>query len=104
VKQRRNDETISHNSHIRFALFILALLYWGTWLAFYGTIWVWATLYPVHHSTIQMAWVWRDFQAKMDTADALTKLTTCLRDAIPDRNATIADITTCLKEMGIKEG
>lgn len=39
----------------------------------------------------------------METVDALSKLTTCLRDAIPDRNATIADIAACLEEMGIKD-
>ncbi|KAE9366636.1 hypothetical protein N431DRAFT_445352 [Stipitochalara longipes BDJ] len=105
VKQRRNDKSISTPSHIRFALFNLALIYWGTWLAFYGMIWLWAVLrYPgSQQSLLQMSRIWREFQTKMETKDALTKLTSCLREAIPDRNATIADITTCLKEMGIHD-
>lgn len=41
------------------------------------------------------------FNAKIDVQDALSKLTTCLLNNIPDRNATIADFTTCLRDMGV---
>jgi hypothetical protein len=87
------------------ALFILATLYCGTWLVFYGIAWVWAALrYPGYHdSVIHMHRVWVDFQAKIDAPDALSKLTTCLRDALPDRNATIADFTTCLEKLGMDD-
>jgi hypothetical protein len=104
LKEWKNDETISSGSRLRLLCFILALLYWGTWFATYGIIWLWAVLhYPgTHQSVLQMARVWVGFHAKMGTVDALSKLTTCLQDAIPDRNATIADIIACLEEMGIK--
>jgi hypothetical protein len=101
-----NDELRPTSSHLRFALFKLAVIYWGAWFAFYGTIWLWAVLhYPgSQQSVLQMSRVWVEFQSKMETKDALTKLTTCLREAIPDRNATIVDVTACLKEMGIRYG
>jgi hypothetical protein len=66
-------------------------LFWG-WLHAPGD-----TLQPLIH----MNRVWMGFQAKIDAPDALSKLTTCLREALPDRNATIADFTTCLKKMGM---
>jgi hypothetical protein len=47
--------------------------------------------------------IWVDFQAKIAALHALVNLTTCLRDALPDRNATIADFTSCLKEMGMDD-
>jgi hypothetical protein len=44
-----------------------------------------------------------DVQAKIDAQNGLSRLAACLQEAIPERNATIADISTCLKAMGMKE-
>jgi hypothetical protein len=89
--------------------FMLATVYCGTWLVFYGTAWVWGVLgnpgtqKQSHESVIHMHRIWVDFQAKIDAPHALANLTTCLRDALPDRNATIADFTSCLKKMGMDD-
>jgi hypothetical protein len=72
----------------------------------YGAIWMWAALPQPgsHWSVWQMNRVWTAFQATVDAPDALTKLTACLQEALPDGNATIVDFTTCLRSMGIAEG
>lgn len=44
-----------------------------------------------------------DFDAKIGAQDALAKLTRCLYNSIPDRNATISDLTACLKDMGVTD-
>jgi hypothetical protein len=85
--------------------FLLATVYCGTWLVFYGTAWVWGVLNAgtqtqTHESVIQMHRIWVDFQAKIDAPHALANLTTCLRDALPDRNAMIADITSLFEGDG----
>ncbi|KAK3368561.1 hypothetical protein B0H63DRAFT_488703 [Podospora didyma] len=41
------------------------------------------------------------FDAKFRTHDALSRLTTCLWDDLPKRNATSKDVTACLKTMGV---
>jgi hypothetical protein len=104
--QSKNDKTIPSGVHLRYALFVIAVVYWGTWLCFYGTIWMWAVIhYPGSHPPVwQMNRVWTAFQATIDAPDALTKLTTCLQEALPEGNATIADFTACLRSMGIADG
>jgi len=45
-----------------------------------------------------------DFQGKIDTPDALSRLANCLKEDIPGRNATIADFKTCLEALGMAAG
>jgi hypothetical protein len=90
-----------------FAVFMIVLIIWGIWLLFYGVAWFWGSfrLGP-HKSVIQMNRVWLEFQANIEAPNALPRLTTCLqghlRHQLPPRNATIADFTDCLRNMGMK--
>jgi hypothetical protein len=43
------------------------------------------------------------FDAKLDVHDALEKLVGCIQQQIPERNATIEEVTACLREMGVRE-
>jgi hypothetical protein len=40
---------------------------------------------------------------KIDVQDALDKLVDCIQRRIPERNATIEEVTTCLRRMGVVE-
>jgi hypothetical protein len=104
VMQSKNDKTTPSGVHLRYVLFVLSVVYWGTWLCFYGTIWMWAAIPHSHQSVWRMNRVWTAFQATVDAPDALTKLTACLQEALPEGNATIVDFTACLRSMGIAEG
>lgn len=74
---------------------------------FYGIIWGWAVSFSSPATTSDSVWhtyrVWRDLQAKMDAPDVLSKLAVCLQEAIPNRNAAIADISVCLRAMGMDD-
>src|SRR5438034_8167430 len=74
----------------------------GMFLVFYGVIWLWSSL-KQDDSVMNMYRVSHDFQAKIDNPHALKLLTNCLQKALPDRNATIADFSTCLKAMGMRD-
>jgi hypothetical protein len=91
-----------------FAVVAMTLIFWGTWLTFHSIAWMWRSFYTTlahgsQRSLLRMNRAWTDFQAKIDAPDALFKLTTCLRDALPDRKATIADFTTCLEKMSMED-
>jgi hypothetical protein len=43
------------------------------------------------------------FDAKIDVHDALDKLVDCIQRQIPERNATIEEVTACLRRMGVKD-
>ena len=73
----------------------------GFFLTVYGTIWLWSSVGD--HSLIRMYRVSDAFQAKVDNPYALPLLTNCLQKALPHRNATIADFSTCLKAMGVRD-
>jgi hypothetical protein len=75
----------------------------GLFIMFYGIIWVWAVMVDEPRGVWPTYMVSRDLQAKIDAQHALSRLAACLQEAIPERNATIADISTCLKAMGMKE-
>jgi hypothetical protein len=87
-------------------LFWIGLFYYVTWWVFYGVAWAWALMRFLgqRQSVMEIARVWTGFQAKMDVQDSLTKLTACLQDGLPNRNATIADFVPCLKGMGVNDG
>ena len=76
----------------------------GIYISFCGIIWGWAVM-PANSPTSvwHMYKISRDLQAKIDAKHALSKLAACLQEAIPERNATIADFSTCLKGMGMEE-
>ncbi|KAH7410529.1 hypothetical protein BKA64DRAFT_356834 [Cadophora sp. MPI-SDFR-AT-0126] len=85
---------------------MLAAMYAVVHLSNFGVAWVWGTTklsYAPHDTVLESYRTWVDFQAKIDVQDALFKVTTCLHDALPDRNATITDISVCLKAMGMNE-
>ena len=44
----------------------------------------------------------RNLQAKIGGPSSIEQLGTCLQEAIPYRNATIADVSRCLGIMGMK--
>ena len=81
---------------------------WMSWsfflmfLMFYGVIWFWSNGLG-KSSLVEMHQAWRGFQAKIDTSDALARLTTCLHEVLPDHNATVADFSGCLKAMGMSD-
>jgi hypothetical protein len=76
----------------------------GLFIMFYGIIWGWAVMTVGEPGGVWRTYkVFRDMQAKIDAPHALSRLAACLQEAIPERNATIADISTCLKAMGVKE-
>ncbi|KAH7336583.1 hypothetical protein BKA65DRAFT_506761 [Rhexocercosporidium sp. MPI-PUGE-AT-0058] len=88
------------------ALEILVATYAVVHLSNFGVAWVWGTTklsYAPHDTVLESYRTWVDFQAKIDVQDALFKVTICLHDALPDRNATITDISVCLKAMGMNE-
>lgn len=70
------------------------------YLMLYGTILLWSIS---GRNVLEMYRVSSDFQAKVDTPCALALLTNCLQEALPDRNATIADFSICLKAMGMRD-
>ncbi|KAH6709102.1 hypothetical protein BKA61DRAFT_659083 [Leptodontidium sp. MPI-SDFR-AT-0119] len=74
----------------------------GLYILFYGIIWLWAVMFE-DRSVWHMYTVSRDLQAKITTEAVLSKLVACLHEAIPERNATIADFSACLKDMGMEE-
>jgi hypothetical protein len=75
----------------------------GLFIMFYGIIWGWAVLVDETRGVWPTYKIFMDVQAKIDARNALSRLAACLQEAIPERNATIADISTCLKAMGVKE-
>lgn len=75
------------------------LIWWVTWLSFILGAWLWGS--SIH--LIEKFGIWDNFQAKIDTPNALAKLANCLQHAIPDRNATIMDISLCLGSMGMRD-
>jgi hypothetical protein len=107
LEQRGKDITLSQGAVLRYLFFVLAVAYWGTWLLFYGIIWMWAALQPVglnQSSLLQINWVWTKLQTMVNGPYALITLTECLHKALPEGNATIADFPACLRSMGIAEG
>lgn len=86
---------------------MIVLINWAIWLLFYGVAWFWGTIRPgPHKSVIEMNRVWLDLQANIEAPNVLPRLTTCLQDhlrhQLPPRNATIADFTDCLRNMGME--
>jgi hypothetical protein len=81
---------------------LVAWAIFGVLLMFYGTIWLWSSLRG-KSSVLDMYRVSHGFQAKVDNPYALNLLTSCLQKALPNRNATVADFSTCLKAMGMKD-
>jgi hypothetical protein len=75
----------------------------GMYIMFYGIIWGWAVLIDAPQGVWPTYKVFMDVQAKIDVQNVLPRLAACLQEAIPERNATIADISTCLKAIGMKE-
>jgi hypothetical protein len=88
----------SHNIVTPFALFVIATIYWETWLVFYGIARMWGSFRTPgsHEWVVYMNWVW------MDAPHVLPRLTACLEGARPNRNATVADFTSCLRNMGME--
>ncbi|MCJ1383132.1 hypothetical protein MMC17_006245 [Xylographa soralifera] len=85
-------------------LLAMSLSFLGIYIMFYGIIWGWAVIFANPKTGVwQVYEVSRALQAKIDTENALPKLAACLQDIIPERNATIADISTCLTSMGIEK-
>ena len=84
----------------------MATIYAVVHLSNFGAAWAWATIKlsnAPHDTVLESHRIWVDFQAKINVQDALFKVTTCLHDALPDRNATITDISVCLKAIGMNE-
>jgi hypothetical protein len=79
----------------------------GIYTMFYGIIWLWAVMMnddgPGPPSVWYMCSAYRDLQAKIDAPYALASLASCLQEAIPSHNATIKDVSACLKAMGMNE-
>lgn len=79
----------------------------GIYVIFYGIIWGWAVLGENDTKGPPAVWhiyeVSRDLQAKISASNALSRLGSCLREAIPGRNATIEDVEVCLRAMGMNE-
>ncbi|KAH7416636.1 hypothetical protein BKA64DRAFT_739263 [Cadophora sp. MPI-SDFR-AT-0126] len=76
----------------------------GLYLLLYAIVWLWAVMFgDAPNSVWHMYTVSRDLQAKIAIENVLGKLGACLHKMIPERNATIADISLCLKDMGMKE-
>lgn len=87
------------NSIIAFSIAFL-----GLWILFICVIWAWAVVVTESPPGVWHVYtVWREVQAKIEVPYALWRLAACLRESIPKRNATIADISTCLRGMGMKE-
>ncbi|CZR52494.1 uncharacterized protein PAC_02371 [Phialocephala subalpina] len=82
----------------------VSIAFLGMWIMFIGIIWGWAVIVLETPPGVWHVYkVWRDVQSKIDAPHALWSLAQCLQQAIPERNATIVDISTCLKAMGMKE-
>lgn len=82
---------------------MVCVAFQGIYVMFYGIIWGWAVQFTEDspRSVYHFYRVSHDLQAKIDAPNALRALSDCLKEAIPDRNASIADVSICLKAMGI---
>ncbi|MCJ1401658.1 hypothetical protein MMC11_004875 [Xylographa trunciseda] len=85
-------------------LLAMSLSFLGIYIMFYGIIWGWAVIFANPQTGVWPVYkVSKALQAKINAENALPRLAACLQDAIPERNATIADISTCLTAMGIEK-
>jgi hypothetical protein len=73
------------------------------WIMFYGIIWGWAVIVTESPPGVWHK-VFRDIQAKIDASHSLSSFAACLQQATPERNATIADISTLSEGDGLERG
>ena len=97
-----------HRKATPMILFIITNIYFVAFLTFYGIFWMWGSLRAPgpRVSVVQMSRIRMDFQANLDVPDALLRPTTCLennsREHLSQYNTTVADVTACLKDMGMQ--
>ena len=79
----------------------------AVYILFYAVIWMWGTITDDGtENGLPSPWhifvVSRKLQAKIGGPSSIEHLGTCLEEAIPHRDATIADVSRCLRIMGMK--
>jgi len=80
----------------------------GIYLMLYGNIWGWAVVTDDDTKGLSSVWhiyeVSRNLQAKISASDVVGRLGSCLQEVTPGRNATIADVSVCVRVCLFKSG